>query len=111
MKKIAARPPSWELRSIFLASGRGGVYLSRKRCVFLHEISTLSSTGATKAATGARASAKLSFISFYPFLMLSPQNPEGSGFPKFWTFLLHGISAVSRRAEKHTHKAKAPAVS
>ena len=48
------------------------VYLSRKRCVFRDEISTLSSTGATKAATGARASAKLSFISYNPFLMLSP---------------------------------------
>ena len=60
------------------------VYLSRKRCVFRDEISTLSSTGATKAATGARASAKLSFISFYPFLMLSPQNRLRSGFPEFW---------------------------
>ena len=47
------------------------VYLSRKRCVFRDEISTLSSTGATKAATGARASAKLSFISYNSFLMLS----------------------------------------
>ena len=59
------------------------VYLSRKRCVFRDEISTLSSTGATKAATGARASAKLSFISFYPFLMLSPQNPEGGSGLRF----------------------------
>ena len=44
------------------------VYLSRKRCVFRDEISTLSSTGATKAATGARASAKLSFILYKSFL-------------------------------------------
>ena len=77
MRKSAARPPSWELWSSLFGVWPLEVYLSRKRCVFRDEISTLNSTGATKAATGARASAKLSFISFYPFLMLSPQNPEG----------------------------------